>query len=145
MNEAERTEKLQRLKSTAEGAERQSLALELSDTRDPGLFEIVVALIQRSGLQPIMKVEVVTPEDYLGDVISDLHSRRGQILGTETQGSAQLVEAMVPFANMFAYADALRSCSEGRAHFTMQFSHYDDGPNNGGPPDTEPAAAALSA
>jgi elongation factor G len=88
---------------------------------------------QKSGiklLEPIMKVEVVTPEDYLGDVIGDLNSRRGQIQGTDTRGNAQAVEAIVPLANMFGYVNQLRSFTQGRAQYTMQFSHYDEVPAN---------------
>ena len=81
-------------------------------------------------LEPIMKVEVVTPEDYLGDVIGDLNSRRGQIQGTDTRGNAQAVEANVPLANMFGYVNELRSFSQGRAQYSMQFSHYDEVPAN---------------
>ncbi len=81
-------------------------------------------------LEPIMKVEVVTPEDYLGDVIGDLNSRRGQIQGTDTRGNAQAVEAIVPLANMFGYVNQLRSFTQGRAQYTMQFSHYDEVPAN---------------
>jgi elongation factor G len=81
-------------------------------------------------LEPIMKVEVVTPEDYLGDVIGDINSRRGQIQGTDTRGNAQSVEAMVPLANMFGYVNQLRSFTQGRAQYTMQFSHYDEVPQN---------------
>jgi elongation factor G len=81
-------------------------------------------------LEPIMRVEVVTPEDYLGDVIGDLNSRRGQIQGTDTRGNAQAVEAMVPLANMFGYVNQLRSFTQGRAQYTMQFSHYDEVPQN---------------
>jgi elongation factor G len=81
-------------------------------------------------LEPIMKVEVVTPEDYLGDVIGDLNSRRGQIQGTDSRGNAQVVEAMVPLANMFGYVNQLRSFTQGRAQYTMQFSHYDEVPQN---------------
>jgi len=81
-------------------------------------------------LEPIMKVEVVTPEDYLGDVIGDLNSRRGQIQGTDSRGNAQVVEAIVPLANMFGYVNELRSFSQGRAQYTMQFSHYDEVPAN---------------
>jgi elongation factor G len=79
-------------------------------------------------LEPVMKVEVVTPEDYLGDVIGDLNSRRGQIQGTDTRGNAQAVEAMVPLANMFGYVNELRSFSQGRASYSMQFSHYEEVP-----------------
>jgi elongation factor G len=81
-------------------------------------------------LEPIMKVEIVTPEDYLGDVIGDLNSRRGQIQGTDSRGNAQVVEAMVPLANMFGYVNQLRSFSQGRAQYSMQFSHYDEVPAN---------------
>ena len=81
-------------------------------------------------LEPMMKVEVVTPEDYLGDVIGDLNSRRGQIQGTDSRGNAQVVEAVVPLANMFGYVNELRSFSQGRAQYTMQFSHYDEVPQN---------------
>jgi len=81
-------------------------------------------------LEPIMKVEVVTPEDYLGDVIGDLNSRRGQIQGTDTRGNAQAVEAIVPLANMFGYVNQLRSFTQGRAQYTMQFSHYEEVPQN---------------
>ena len=88
---------------------------------------------QKSGikvLEPIMKVEVVTPDDYLGDVIGDLNSRRGQIQGTDSRGNAQVVEALVPLANMFGYVNQLRSFTQGRAQYTMQFSHYDEVPAN---------------
>ena len=81
-------------------------------------------------LEPIMKVEVVTPDDYLGDVIGDMNSRRGQILGTDTRGNAQAVEAMVPLANMFGYVNQLRSFTQGRANYSMFFSHYDEVPAN---------------
>jgi elongation factor G len=79
-------------------------------------------------LEPIMKVEVLTPDEYLGDVIGDLNSRRGQIQGTETRGNAQVVTAFVPLANMFGYINTLRSFSQGRAQFTMQYDHYDPVP-----------------
>ena len=81
-------------------------------------------------LEPVMKVEVVTPEDYLGDVIGDMNSRRGQIQGTDTRGNAQAVTAMVPLANMFGYVNSLRSFTQGRASYSMQFSHYDEVPQN---------------
>ncbi|EFG38162.1 translation elongation factor G [Brucella sp. NVSL 07-0026] len=79
-------------------------------------------------LEPIMKVEVVTPEDYVGDVIGDLNSRRGQISGTEARGIATVVNAMVPLANMFGYVNSLRSMSQGRAQYTMRFDHYEPVP-----------------
>ncbi len=81
-------------------------------------------------LEPIMKVEVVTPEDYLGDVIGDMNSRRGQIQGTDSRGNAQTVDAIVPLANMFGYVNQLRSFTQGRAQYSMQFSHYDEVPAN---------------
>ncbi len=79
-------------------------------------------------LEPIMKVEVVTPEDYTGSVIGDLNSRRGQIHGQDMRGNANVVNAMVPLANMFGYVSNLRSMSQGRATFTMQFDHYEQVP-----------------
>ncbi|MEZ5781747.1 MAG: elongation factor G [Rhizobiaceae bacterium] len=79
-------------------------------------------------LEPIMKVEVVTPEDYVGNVIGDLNGRRGQIQGQETRGVAVVVNAMVPLANMFKYVDNLRSMSQGRAQYTMHFDHYEPVP-----------------
>jgi elongation factor G len=81
-------------------------------------------------LEPIMKVEVVTPEDYTGSVIGDLNSRRGQIHGQDMRGNANVVNAMVPLANMFGYVNNLRSMSQGRATFTMQFDHYEQVPSN---------------
>ena len=81
-------------------------------------------------LEPVMKVEVVTPEDYLGDVIGDLNSRRGQVQGQDTRGNAMAVDAFVPLANMFGYVNELRSFTQGRAQYTMQFSHYDEVPSN---------------
>ena len=81
-------------------------------------------------LEPIMKVEVVTPEDYMGDCIGDLNSRRGQIQGTDSRGNAQVIDAMVPLANMFGYVNQLRSMTQGRAQYSMQFSHYDEVPAN---------------
>ncbi|MBL9069951.1 MAG: elongation factor G [Sphingopyxis sp.] len=81
-------------------------------------------------LEPVMKVEVVTPEEFMGDVIGDLNSRRGQIQGTDSRGNAQVVEAMVPLANMFGYVNQLRSFTQGRAQYSMQFSHYEEVPSN---------------
>jgi elongation factor G len=80
-------------------------------------------------LEPIMKVEVVTPEDYVGSVIGDLNGRRGQIQGQEARGNAAVINAMVPLANMFKYVDNLRSMSQGRAQYTMLFDHYEPVPN----------------
>lgn len=99
-------------------------------------FEIAARAAFREGLpkaaprllEPIMNVEVVTPDDYTGDVIGDLNSRRGQINGMDQRGNAQVVSAMVPLANMFGYINTLRSMSQGRAQYTMQFHHYDTVP-----------------
>ncbi|MCY1672504.1 elongation factor G [Novosphingobium sp. SL115] len=88
---------------------------------------------QKSGiklLEPIMKVEVITPDEYLGDVIGDINSRRGQIQGTDSRGNAQAVVAMVPLANMFGYVNQLRSFTQGRANYSMFFDHYDEVPAN---------------
>ncbi|TAK48060.1 MAG: elongation factor G [Xanthobacteraceae bacterium] len=81
-------------------------------------------------LEPIMKVECVTPEDYTGSVIGDLNSRRGQIQGQDMRGNANVINAMVPLMNMFGYVNSLRSMSQGRATFTMQFDHYAEAPAN---------------
>jgi elongation factor G len=81
-------------------------------------------------LEPMMKVEVVTPEDFMGDVIGDLNSRRGQVASTEPRGNATAIKATVPLANMFGYINNLRSSTQGRAQYTMQFSHYDKVPQN---------------
>ena len=101
-------------------------------------FEIAGRAAKREGaqkagiklLEPIMRVEVVTPEDYIGDVIGDLNSRRGMIQGTDSRGNAQVVEAHVPLANMFGYVNELRSFTQGRANYSMFFSHYDEVPAN---------------
>ncbi|MEQ8398729.1 elongation factor G [Thalassobaculum sp.] len=79
-------------------------------------------------LEPIMKVEVVTPDEYMGDIIGDLNSRRGQVSGMDQRGNARVVDAMVPLANMFGYVNTLRSMSQGRAQYTMQFDHYEPVP-----------------
>jgi elongation factor G len=89
--------------------------------------------LQKGGsvlLEPIMKVEVVTPEEYTGSVIGDLNSRRGQIQGQDMRGNAVVVNAMVPLMNMFGYVSHLRSFSQGRASYTMQFDHYEQAPSN---------------
>ncbi len=99
-------------------------------------FEIASRMALREALQkggavllePVMKVEVVTPEDYTGSVIGDLNSRRGQIQGQDMRGNANVITAMVPLANMFSYVNNLRSMSQGRATFTMQFDHYAEVP-----------------
>ncbi len=81
-------------------------------------------------LEPIMKVEVVSPEEYVGSVIGDLNSRRGMIQGQDMRGNATVINALVPLANMFGYVNTLRSFSQGRASFTMQFAHYDEVPRS---------------
>jgi len=81
-------------------------------------------------LEPIMRVEVVAPEEYVGDVMGDLSSRRGQLTGTEPRGNAQVINAMVPLANMFGYVNNLRSMTQGRAQYTMTFDHYAQVPQN---------------
>ena len=95
-------------------------------------------------LEPIMKVEVVTPEDHLGDVISDINSRRGHIQATDSRGNAQVVEATVPLANLFGYVKDLRLLTDGKAAASMTFERYDVVEHAGtDPDDTFPAAAAL--
>jgi len=89
--------------------------------------------LQKGGsvlLEPVMKVEVTTPEDYTGSVIGDLNSRRGQIQGQDMRGNAVVINAMVPLANMFGYVNTLRGMSQGRASYTMQFDHYEQVPSN---------------
>jgi elongation factor G len=81
-------------------------------------------------LEPIMAVEVVTPEEYLGDVMGDLSSRRGKLEGTEQRGNAQVIRAQVPLDRMFGYATDLRSKTQGRANYTMQFDSYQPAPSN---------------
>jgi len=99
-------------------------------------FEIAARAAFREGmpkagpvlLEPIMKVEVVTPEDYMGDVIGDLNSRRGQINGMDQRGNARTIDAQVPLANMFGYVNKLRTMTQGRAMYTMEFDHYEQVP-----------------
>ena len=79
-------------------------------------------------LEPVMAVEVVTPEEYMGDIIGDLNSRRGHITGMEARANAQVITAVVPLATMFGYVNTLRSLSQGRAQFTMTFDHYEPVP-----------------
>ena len=101
-------------------------------------FEIAARAAFREGiakanpvlLEPIMKVEVVTPENYMGDVIGDLNSRRGHVQEMNTRGNANVVNAMVPLANMFGYVNNLRSLTQGRANYSMQFDHYEQVPSN---------------
>ena len=95
-------------------------------------FEIAARAAFREGipkagpvlLEPMMKVEVVTPDEYMGDIIGDLNSRRGNVQGMDSRGNAQVINAMVPLANMFGYVNTLRSMSQGRAQYTMFFDHY---------------------
>ena len=101
-------------------------------------FEIAARAAMREGLkkagakllEPIMKVEVVTPEEYTGSIIGDLTSRRGMIRGQDSRGNANVIDCMVPLANMFGYINNLRSMSSGRAVFSMEFDHYDAVPQN---------------
>ena len=81
-------------------------------------------------LEPIMKVEVVTPEDYMGDVVGDLNRRRGMILGMDENPLGRVVNAEVPLAEMFGYATSVRSMSQGRASYTMEFLKYSEAPSN---------------
>lgn len=99
-------------------------------------FEIAARAAFREGLpkckpallEPVMKVEIVTPEDYMGDVIGDLNSRRGQVGSMDSRGNARVITAMVPLANMFGYINTLRSMSQGRAQYSMEFHHYEQVP-----------------
>jgi elongation factor G len=87
--------------------------------------------MQKAGpklLEPVMKVEVITPEEYMGDIIGDLNSRRGNVGGMDQRGNARAIDAMVPLANMFGYINTLRSMSQGRAQYSMQFDHYEQVP-----------------
>ena len=101
-------------------------------------FEIAARAAFREGmrqaspklLEPIMKVEVVTPEEYMGDIIGDLNSRRGLVNGMDQRANARVIDAQVPLANMFGYVNTLRSLSQGRAQFTMVFDHYAEVPND---------------
>ena len=81
-------------------------------------------------LEPIMKIEVVTPEDYMGDVMGDLSRRRGVLRGSDDTPSGKVIDATVPLGEMFGYATSLRSQTQGRATFTMEFDHYAEAPNN---------------
>jgi len=99
-------------------------------------FEIAARAAFREGIakagpvlmEPVMRVEVVTPEEYMGDIIGDLNSRRGNVTGMDARGNAQVINAMVPLANMFGYVNTLRSMSQGRAQYTMHFDHYEKVP-----------------
>jgi elongation factor G len=94
----------------------QAAFRELKEKGDPRLLE------------PVMKVEVTSPEEYVGSVIGDLNSRRGMIQGQDMRGNATIINAMVPLANMFGYVNTLRSFSQGRASYVMEFSHYEEVP-----------------
>ena len=99
-------------------------------------FEIAARAAFREGLpkagpkllEPLMKVEVVTPEEYMGDIIGDLNSRRGQVTGMDQRGNARVIEALAPLSSMFGYVNTLRSMSQGRAQYTMQFDRYAEVP-----------------
>jgi elongation factor G len=114
-------------------------------------FEIAARAALREALQkghsvllePVMKVEVVTPETYTGAVIGDLNARHGQVQGQDMRGNANIINAMVPLANMFGYINSLRSMTQGRASYTMQFDHYAQAPDNH-PSGRPPAAAARA-
>ena len=101
-------------------------------------FEIAARAAFREGmraanpklLEPVMKVEVVTPEEYMGDIIGDLNSRRGMVNGMDQRANARVIDASVPLANMFGYVNTLRSLSQGRAQFTMVFDHYAEVPKD---------------
>jgi elongation factor G len=96
-------------------------------------------------LEPIMSLEVVTPEDFMGDVISDINRRRGRISGQEPRGNTQVISGAVPLAEMFGYATDLRSRTQGRATFTMQFSHYEAVPKGLGPETARPGSRMAEA
>jgi elongation factor G len=81
-------------------------------------------------LEPVMAVEVVTPEDYMGDVVGDINSRRGRVQGMEPRANAQVIDCKVPLSEMFGYATDLRSATQGRATYTMQFDSYEQAPKN---------------
>jgi len=101
-------------------------------------FEIAARAAYREGLpkaspkllEPLMKVEVVTPDEYMGDIIGDLNSRRGQVTGMDQRGNARVITALVPLATMFGYVNTLRSMSQGRAQYTMQFERYSEVPQS---------------
>ncbi len=104
-----------------------SLAFELAAR---AAFREAMALAIPKLLEPIMKVEVITPEDYMGDIIGDLNSRRGQVNGMEQRGNGRVIDSSVPLSSMFGYVNTLRSMSQGRAQFSMVFSHYAVVPDN---------------
>ena len=93
-------------------------------------FRVAGAKAKPVLMEPIMSIEVVTPEEYMGDIIGDLNKRRGQIGGMESKGTARAVKATVPLSEMFGYVTVLRTLSSGRATSSMEFSHYDEVPSN---------------
>jgi elongation factor G len=107
------------------GAESSALAFEIAAR---AAFKEGMSMAGPVLLEPVMRVEVVTPEDYMGDIIGDLSARRGQISGTDQRGPSRSIDAMAPLANMFGYVNTLRSMSKGRAQYSMQFDHYDPVP-----------------
>jgi elongation factor G len=115
-------------------------------------FEIAARVAFREGmakagpklLEPVMRVEVVTPEECMGDVIGDLNSRRGQINSMDSRGNARVILSMVPLANMFGYVNTLRSMSQGRASYTMRFDHYEPVLPNGPPDPRSPGMIAVA-
>jgi elongation factor G len=110
-------------------------------------FEIASRAAMKEGLaksgpkllEPVMRVEVVTPRDYMGDVIGDLNSRRGRITGQDQRGNAEVINAMVPLANMFGYSRSLRALSRGRASYLAEFDHYEAMPSSDDDPPFAPA------
>jgi len=103
------------------------LAFELASR---SCFREAMKLAKPQLLEPIMYVEVTTPEEYMGDIIGNLSSRRGQVAGTNQRGVSRVIEANVPLSEMFGYVNHLRSLSQGRAQFIMKFSHYDNVPKS---------------
>lgn len=101
-------------------------------------FQIAASMAMKDGvkaagpvlLEPVMKVEVTTPEEFFGSIVGDLNSRRGRIMGSEDRGNSRVVDAMIPLAEMFGYITDLRGMSQGRASFTMEFDHYEEVPRN---------------
>jgi elongation factor G len=91
-------------------------------------FKEAAAKASPALLEPVMKVEVVTPDAYMGDVLGDISSRRGKIGGMDQRGEAQVINAIVPLAEMFGYSTKLRSMSQGRAVYSMEFAHYEEVP-----------------
>ena len=93
-------------------------------------FKEAVKKAESTLMEPVMKVEIVVPDDYLGAVVADLNSRRGRLTGTDQNGDLHVVDALVPLSEMFGYATELRSRSQGRGTFTMQFAQYESVPKN---------------